>query len=191
MRQRIEDGEAFDLAITNPEMVEALVASGKVAAGSQVAFGRIAMGVAARAGSPPLDLSSRRGFEDVLKAAGSIAYASEGSSGAYFMQSLERLGIAGEVGPRLVAVSGGQTAAAVGRGEAMLGIVPVTSILAAGPDVVLAGRFPAELQSYIDFDLGIGAASRSAEVAGRLAAFLRSAAVDGVLAARGVERRHA
>ncbi|TIU53865.1 MAG: ABC transporter substrate-binding protein, partial [Mesorhizobium sp.] len=150
-------GEPCDLVITNPHLVEDLIALGKVRAGSQVAFGRIAMGVAAKAGSRALDIGSVQAFGHALKSARSIAYASDGTSGGYFSGLLERLGISDEVKPKLVAIPGGQTAPAVGRGEAELGVVPVTSILAAAPEVMLVGRFPAELQSYIDFAIGISA----------------------------------
>jgi molybdate transport system substrate-binding protein len=147
VKKQIEAGEPFDLVIINPDMVEALTASGKVEAGSQTAFGRIGMGVAAKAGSRPLAIGSTEAFKQALKSARSIAYASDGTSGGYFSSLLDRLGIADEVKPRLVAAPGGQTASAVGRGEAELAVVPVTSILAAAPDVMLVGRFPAELQS--------------------------------------------
>lgn len=92
-------------------------------------------------------------FEHALKSAASIAYAADGPSGGYFSGLLERLGIADKLKPRLVATPGGQTTLAVARGEAELAVVPVTSILAAAPDVMLVGRFPAELQSYIDFTM--------------------------------------
>ncbi|MCP9229794.1 substrate-binding domain-containing protein [Mesorhizobium sp. LMG 17147] len=189
VKKQIEAGEVFDIVITNPNLVQDLTALGKVKAGSQVAFGRIAMGVAAKAGSRPLDIASVEAFEQALKSARSIAYASEGTSGGYFFGLLERLGIADEVKPKLVAIPGGQTAQAVGRGEAELGVVPVTSILAAAPEVVLVGRFPAELQSYVDFTIGISAGSTNAEAAEQLSEFLMSAAVDDMLAAKGVERR--
>ncbi|OWV71797.1 molybdate ABC transporter substrate-binding protein [Rhizobium sp. R634] len=188
VKKQIDAGEPFDLVIINPPMVDDLIASGKVEPGSHVAFGRIGMGVAARASSRPLDIGSVKAFKHALRSAGSIAYASDGSSGAYFSGLLDRLGIADEVKPKLVAAPGGQTAAAVGRGEAELGVVPVTSILAAEPDVMLVGRFPAELQSYIDFAIGIGASARDAEAARQLSEFLASAAIDDLLAAKGVER---
>jgi molybdate transport system substrate-binding protein len=188
VKKQIEAGEPFDLVITNPNLVQDLTASGKVKAGSQVAFGRIAMGVAAKGGSRPLDIGSVEAFDRALKSARSIAYASEGSSGSYFSGLLERLGIADEVRPKLVAIPGGQTASAVGRGEAELGVVPVTSILAAAPEVMLVGRFPAELQSYIDFAIGISADATDAEAARQLSEFLMSTAVDDVLAAKGVDR---
>ncbi|WHO72568.1 substrate-binding domain-containing protein [Rhizobium sp. BT03] len=189
VKKQIEAGEAFDLVIINPPMIQDLTATGKVRAGSQVAFGRIGMGVAAKAGSRPLDIGSVEAFVDTLKSAGSIAYASDGTSGGYFSGLLDRLGIADEVKPKLVAIPGGQTASAVGRGEAELGVVPVTSILAAAPEVMLVGRFPAELQSYIDFAIGISADSTNAEAARQLSKFLTSTAVDNILATKGVERR--
>ncbi|WP_064710925.1 substrate-binding domain-containing protein [Rhizobium bangladeshense] len=189
VKKQIEAGEAFDLVIINPSMVQDLTATGKVKAGSQAAFGRVGMGVAAKAGSRPLDMGSVDAFMHALKSAETIAYASDGTSGGYFSGLLDRLGIAEEVRPKLVAVPGGQTASAVGRGEAELAVVPVTSILAAAPEVVLAGRFPAELQSYIDFAIGVSANPRDPEAARQLSEFLTSASVDHILAAKGVERR--
>ncbi|WEA62580.1 substrate-binding domain-containing protein [Rhizobium sp. BJ04] len=189
VKKQIEAGEAFDLVIINPPMVRDLTALGKVMGGSEVAFGRIGMGVAAKAGSRPLDIGSVEAFADALKSAASIAYASDGTSGGYFLGLLDRLGIADEVKPKLVAIAGGQTALAVGRGEAELAVVPVTSILAAAPEVVLVGQFPAELQSYIDFAMGISVDSTVAEAAKRLSEFLASPAVDDILKVKGVERR--
>ncbi|ANM09485.1 MULTISPECIES: substrate-binding domain-containing protein [unclassified Rhizobium] len=189
VKKQIEAGEAFDLVIINPPMIQDLTALGKVKAGSEVTFGRIGMGVAAKAGSRPLDIGSVEAFVDTMKSAGSIAYASDGTSGGYFSRLLDRLGIADEVKPNLVAVPGGQTASAVGRGVAELAVVPITSILAAAADVMLVGRFPAELQSYIDFAIGISADPRDAKAANRLSEFLTSTAVDDILAAKGVERR--
>ncbi|OEO32173.1 molybdate ABC transporter substrate-binding protein [Devosia insulae DS-56] len=189
VKQQIEASVPFDLVVINPNLVADLAAQGKLEVASQVSFGRIAMGVAARAGGQPLDLGSVAAFERTLQAAASIAYANEGTSGSYFIGLLEQLGIANEVRPKLVPTSGGQTAAAVARGEAELAVIPVSSILAAAPDVVLAGRFPSELQSYIDFAVGISTGARDAKAARVLSAFLTSAASDEVLAAKGLERR--
>lgn len=189
IRKEIEAGEAFDLVITNPDHVEDLTALGKIRAGSQVAFGRIAMGVAVRSGTRAPEIGSVEAFKHALTAARSIAYASDGTSGAYFTGLLKRLGMDGEIEPRLVAIEGGRTAPAVGRGEAELGVVPVTSILAAAPEVMLVGRFPDELQSYIDFATGISTDTTNAEAAGTLSEFLASAEVDDILTAKGLECR--
>lgn len=189
VKKQIEAGEPFDLVIINPNLVQDLADLGKVEAGSQAAFGRTAMGLAAKAGSQPLDIGSVDAFAQALKSARSIAYASEGTSGAYFSALLERLGLADEVKPKLVATEGGHTATAVARGEAEFAVVPVTSILAAAPEVVLVGRFPSQLQSYIDFAIGISAKAGDASAAQLLSKFLLSPASDDVLAAAGLERR--
>src|SRR5688572_12604477 len=96
VKKQIEAGERFDLVIINPNLVQDLIALGKVKAGSEVAFGRIAMGVAAKPGSRLLDIGSVEAFALMLKSARSIAYASEGTSGGYFSGLLERMGIADE-----------------------------------------------------------------------------------------------
>jgi len=189
VKKQIEAGEPFDLVIINPNLVQDLADLGKVEAGSQAAFGRIAMGLAAKAGSQPLDIGSVDAFAQALKNARSIAYASEGTSGAYFSALLERLGLADEVKPKLVPTEGGHTPTAVARGEAEFAVVPVTSILAAAPEVVLVGRFPSQLQSYIDCAIGISAKAGDASAAQLLSKFLLSPASDDVLAAAGLERR--
>ncbi|TJX00949.1 MAG: molybdate ABC transporter substrate-binding protein, partial [Mesorhizobium sp.] len=89
---------------------------------------------------------------------------------------------------KLVPVLGGQTATSVARGEAELAVVPVTSILAAAPDVILIGPFPVQLKSHIDFDLAISAATNT-DAARRLLNFLSSPELDKPLAATGIERR--
>ena len=188
VKKEIDAGQPFDLVLINPSLIDDLVALGKVRPGSRASFGRIAMGVATAADHPPFDTGSVEAFRDALKGAASIAYASEGTSGGYFVRLLERLGIADDVKPRLVAISGDQTAPAVGRGEAELGVVPITSILAAAPDVRLTGRFPAELQSYIDFAIGISAQAEDPKAARQFSDFLVSPDIDVLLAAKGVER---
>lgn len=189
IRQRIEDGEAFDLVITNPDKVADLVRMGRVTPGSNRPFGRIPMGIGERSGHAPLDVGSISAFTRTMLAASSVAYASEGTSGAYFLGLLERLGIAPVMRPRLVPISGADTATAVVRGEAELAVVPVTSILAAAPEVKLVGLFPGELQSYIDFAVGIAAATEHRVAVGQLARYLLSPAIDGTLAAAGLQRQ--
>ena len=188
VRKQIEAGEPFDLVITNPALVQELTALGKVKPGSQAAFGRVPMGMAARAGSRPLDIGSveviRAGLEERR-----IDRLCERRNQRRLLHRPPGTARDCEVKPRLVAVSGGQTAASVGRGKAELGVVPVTSIFAAAPAVVLVGRFPADLQSTIEFDIGISADPMDADAAKRLSDFLTSAAVDDMLAAKGVDRR--
>jgi molybdate transport system substrate-binding protein len=142
-----------------------------------------------RAGTQKLDLNSVDAIKRTLLSAKSIAYTAEGSSGAHFTALLARLGILEEVGPNLRSVGGGDTGHVVARGEAELGVVPVTTILAAAPGAELAGTFPADLQSYIEFAVGLNAVARNVSGGAALLSFLTAPGADEVLRPKGVERR--
>lgn len=188
VKKQVESGERFDVVIVNPEMVEDLAKQGKVVAGSQLNFGRAGMGVAVRGGAPKPDLSSVEAFKRTLLNAKSVAYAGEGSSGAHFLALLTRLGIADEMGSKLKSVAGGQTGQVVARGDAELGVVPVTTILAAAPGAELAGLFPTELQSFIDFAIGLSASTSDPEASNALIRFLAAPESDALLRSKGLER---
>ena len=67
--------------------------------------------------------------------------------------------------------------------------MPVTTILIAAPGAELAGMFPAELQSYIDFDIGLSTSASHAPHCFALADFLMRAEENDMLRSKGVERR--
>ena len=188
LKVQIEAGAEFDAVIIDASMVDDLVRQGKVAKDSQRAFGRIGLGVGVRAGAAKPDVSSVEALKRTLVNAKSIAYAGEGSSGAYLHGLFARLGIMEEVGPKLVSISGGQTVQTVARGDADMTATAVTSILACAPDVELVGYFPTELQSYIEFAAGLSAAPNDLAGGELLLDFLTSPHVDEMLRSRGVER---
>ena len=51
LRQQIENGQPFDLAILTPAAIDDLIKSGKVAAGSRTPLARAGLGFAVRAGA--------------------------------------------------------------------------------------------------------------------------------------------
>jgi molybdate transport system substrate-binding protein len=59
-------------------------------------LGRTAIGVGVRKGAPRPDISTPEAFKRTLLSAKSVAYSGDGSSGRYFLDLLERLGIAAE-----------------------------------------------------------------------------------------------
>jgi molybdate transport system substrate-binding protein len=188
IKKQIEAGESFDVVIVNPEFVQELQKLGKVRVGSNADFGRIPMGVAIKAGAAKPNLSTVESFKATLLAAKSIAYAGEGSSGAYFVGLMDKLGIGVEMKGKLKSVGGGLTPVAVAKGEAELGVVPVTTILSATPDVELGGYFPNELQSYINLAIGISSATKESDASASLMRYLQSSENDSPLSKRGLER---
>jgi molybdate transport system substrate-binding protein len=188
IKKQIETGESFDVVIVNPEFVQELAKLGKVRESSNADFGRIPMGVAVKMGATKPDLRSVDAFKASMLAAKSIAYAGEGSSGAYFVGLMDKLGIGAEMKGKLKSVGGGLTPVAVAKGEAELGVVPVTTILSAMPDVELAGLFPAELQSYINLAVGTSVATKELDASLALVRFLQAKENDASLRTRGLER---
>jgi molybdate transport system substrate-binding protein len=189
LKGRIEGGEPFDVVVLNSRLLDDLVSQGTVAPETSRPFGRVPLGVAIRAGVPKPDLSSVEGLKRTLLGAKSIAYTAEGSSGAHVAALLARLAILDDVTPKLRSVGGGETGHVVARGEAELGIVPVTTILAAAPGAELAGLLPADVQSYMEFAIGISSSARASEPASALIGFLTGSLADETLRTKGMERQ--
>ncbi len=188
VKKLIEQGDPFDVVVVNPEFVEDLAKLGKVQAAANSDLGRIPMGVAVKTGMAKPDLRTVDAFKTAMLSAKSVAYAGEGSSGIYFVGLMDKLGIGAEMKGKLKSVAGGLTPVAVAKGEAELGVVPVTTIISAMPDVELAGLFPSELQSYINLSVGTSATTKELDASTLLVRFLQSAENDAKLRKMGVER---
>ncbi len=186
LKQKIEAGEPFDVAILLPPMIDGLIKDGKVSAATRTDIARSSVGMAIRAGSPKPDISSVDAFRQALLQAKSMSYASDSASSAYFLGLLDRLGIAAEVKPRLRAVPGGHVIEAVASGEADLTVITVPNIIGV-PGVELAGLLPAALQHYTVFTAGVAAASANTVAARSLLDLLVSPDAARVLASKGME----
>ena len=86
---RLARGEPADLVILARPALDALVAQGRVVAGSQVDLVRSSIGLAVRAGAPRPDISTVEALKRALIAAPSIAY-SASASGVYYETELLR-----------------------------------------------------------------------------------------------------
>lgn len=184
--KRIESGDEFDVAIINPPQVDALIKQGKLAQEGRANLVRTGAGVAVRAGAPKPDISSLGAFKQALLNAKSVAYAQEGTSGAYFMGVLNRLEITEQMKPKLRPAAGGEGFGMVARGEAemMVSIIPQ---LLANPGIDVVGPVPAELQTWIGMVAGVGGGAKEPDAAKALIAFLTTPAALSVMKAKGWE----
>src|SRR5215813_10170291 len=96
-KQKIEAGEAFDVVVLVPALLDEVVKQGKVTADSRAVIARAGSGLAIRTGAPRPDIKTSEAFQATLVNARSIAYAKAGQSGVYFVKLLDRLGIADAV----------------------------------------------------------------------------------------------
>ena len=185
-KRRIEAGEAFDVAILNPPVLDDLIRQGRIAGQTRAIIGRAGIGVGVREGAPKPDISTVAAFRRTLLEARSVAYPAEGASGIYFAGLVERLGIGAEMKPRMRPVPAEFNVEMVARGEAEL-VVVVASRISGVPGVVLAGPIPQELQTWIGFTAGVAAAAREPEAARAMIRFFTAPPAASVLEAMGVE----
>ncbi len=185
LEQKIAAGEAFDVAVLNPPVVDALIAKGKIA-GARADIGHSGLGVAVRAGAPKPDISSADAFKRALLNAKSVAFPGKGASGVYFVGLLDRLGIAGDMKPKLRPMAAEDTVEVVARGEAEMVVVIATRIVdVEGIDVV--GFIPAELQTPIGISAGMSIATKEPDAARALIRFLTAPEAKATLIAKGVQ----
>ena len=63
VKKKIEAGQAFDVTVLNPPVLDALIRSGHVQADSRVVMGRIGLGAAIKSGAPRPDISTPQAFK--------------------------------------------------------------------------------------------------------------------------------
>lgn len=187
LRKQIEDGKPFDVALIFPNIIEDLITKGKVAAGTRTDIARAGLGLAVKKGSAKPDIRTVEGFKRALLAASSISYAAQGPSGIHLLTVLERLGISQQVRPRLKPMGAGSLVVGpVAKGEADMGIVSTPFILAE-PGAELAASLPKEVQDYVHYSSGIGAAAADAAAAKAFITYFRQTESIATLQAHGLE----
>jgi ABC-type molybdate transport system substrate-binding protein len=187
LRQEIDAGAAFDIAILTSDAIHDLAKEGKLTASTKADFAKSGIGVAVRSGTPKPDIATPAALKQTLERAGSFTYAKDGASRSYIDKMLERLGIAETTRSKVVLTQGsGPAMASVAAGQSAIVITLMSELLPIkGIDVV--GPLPAELQSYVSFGAATGAKAKEAQGARSLIAFLRNPVATPVYKAKGME----
>lgn len=189
LKKRIEGGEAFDVAVITPKVVDELTASGKIAGGSRVSLASVGVGVVVKEGAPKPDVSTVEAFKKALLAAKSVAYidpASGGSSGIYIDKLLERLGIADQIRPKAKLKKGGHVADLIVNGEAELGLHQISEIVPV-KGAALVGPLPREIQNTTTYAAGLSASAKDKSAAEALIKLFSGRAAAAVLKSKGME----
>jgi molybdate transport system substrate-binding protein len=184
LKQAIEAGATFDIAVLPRPELYALVAYGAIAPSSAADVAHSTVGLAVQAGARKPDIGSVVALRQTLQRAGSIAY-SDGPSGAYVAGLLSKLGLVEEMAAKTKLTSG-PVAELVARGEAELGMQQIVAILPVkGADLV--GPLPAELQNVIIYAAGVSSHSGNPALAASLIAFTQTAEAKRLMRAVGLE----
>ena len=170
LKKRIEGGEAFDVVVITPAVVDEMIANGKLAAGSQVNLASVGVGVVVKEGAPKPDIGTVDKFKQALLAAKTVAYidpASGGSSGIYVDKLLVKLGIADQIKPKAKLKQGGHVADLIVSGEAELGIHQISEIVPV-KGAALVGPLPKEIQNTTTYAAGLSASAKDKDAAEEL-----------------------
>ncbi len=187
LRDKIQAGEAFDAAILTSDMLDDLIAQGKIAAGASAEISRTGLGVGVRAGAPKPAIGTPEALKRTLLNAKSISFNPTGASAVHTYDMFARMGITDAVKPKLIldAEAGRpQRNVAGGKAELVISLIPEIKFF---PGVDLVGPIPPEFQSYINFAGGIATNARDADAAKALIKFLAGPSVAPVLKAKGME----
>jgi molybdate transport system substrate-binding protein len=153
LQKRIAGGEAFDLAVITPPVLQTLATQGHVVAGSILPLAKVAIGVAVKSGAPQPPMATVEDFKKAVLDARKVAYvdpAAGGSSGIYLDRLFKRMGIADQVKAKAVLVPGGLVAQRLVNGEADLAIHQISEILPV-KGVTLVGPLPEAVQNYTTY----------------------------------------
>jgi len=189
IQQRIGTGEAADLVIAPPAVIDDLAGKGKLDGERRVAIGRVGIGVVVRDGVMKPDVSSMNALKRALETATGVVY-NKASTGLYLDKLFERLG---------VAVKSKETrypdGAAVlehiikGRGNE-IGFGAMTEIsLYRDKGLQFVGPLPAGAQNYTSYAAAPTTAAANRAEAAAFVTFLGSAAAKQAFAAKGVEQQ--
>lgn len=171
-----------------PALIDDAINRGQIAGDTRIVLARSPMAIAIRTGTTKADIRTIDAFKRALLASKSIAYAREGATGVFFADLVQRLGLGDPLKSKIkLTTTGDEVSAAVVRGDAELGVLPVSEIVSVrGLDVL--GTFPADVQGYVTMVGGVSSRSMQKQVANGLIQFLVSPASRSVLKQMGMER---
>ncbi len=190
LQARLAAGETADVLILAAPALDALAASGAVAADSRAAVARAPIGIAAREGAAAPDVAAAGAFVAALKDAHAIALSDPavgGSAGVYLRDLFGRLGLAEIIAAKTVRQKSGVAAAnAVGRGDADLALTFIPELLQ-GNGVRILGPLPSPWGHATAYAAGVSAHSRHADAARAFIVALTAPDTAGVWTAAGFE----
>lgn len=179
---QVRRGVPADVIILAREGLTELIGEGRIVPGTDRDLAQSTIGMVVRAGAPKPDISTVEGLKQALLRAKSVAVSSS-TSGVYLTTKLyPRLGIADLMAGKTT-MSG---AAAVGRGEAEIGLQQVSELLPLS-GVEFVGTIPAEVQYVTVYAAAVVGGSQHVDASKRLIAFLSSPSATPAIRKSGME----
>jgi molybdate transport system substrate-binding protein len=184
---RVGGGEACDVVIAPPAVLDELARTGKV--GERVTVGRVGLGVVVRPGAPVPDISSVEALRRSVLAAESLVF-NRASTGLYLENLLKNMSIYEQVASKTTRYPDGASVlehVLKGQGRE-IGFGAITEImLYRDRGLRLVGPLPAEVQNYTSYTAAPMTAAPQAEAARAFVTYLGTPASKALFVAAGIE----
>ncbi len=191
MRDQLVGGTPCDVVILTKPLIDQLIASGHVVAGSARSLGKVKTGVAVRSGTTHPSVKTRAELHAAMSAAQGIYFPDpdKATAGIHFMNVLKALGLDETMRSKFRVYPNGATAMSeMGKSteSGLIGCTQVTEInYTEGVDLV--DVLPAEFELSTDYTLGICTHAQNPAHAELLADLLTGAASAAVRKQGGFE----
>lgn len=176
VRQRVAAGEAADVLVATPAVMDELAAQHKIDPATRGFLGRSRMGVVIHADAPVPAITDTAAFTRLLLAASHVVR-NQASSGIYSEKLLDKLGLTTQLGAKIVVVKTGSGIMeyVADHPTQAVGLAQISELMVMmdkGCKVKLAAPLPDEIQNMTSYDAAAtpGAPAAAAELARRLAA---------------------
>ncbi len=187
-KERVIKGELFDVPVVQPPLAP-VIASGHVVKESETPLAVVWVGVAVKAGAPKPDISNAEAVKAMLLAAKAIAYpnaATGAAAGVSFNETLQKLGIAEQMKPKIRIAQGGRGAMELlAKGEVDIGLTFVSEIITE-PGVEVVGPLPKEISTPTGLVGFLHAHAKEPAAAKALIAYLSGPEAAAVYKERGM-----
>jgi len=186
-KEKIDAGATFDVAILTSDVMDALAKEHKILPGTRADVSRSGVGIGVRAGAPKPDISTPDKLKQTLLKTKSITYTKNGASAVFVTRMIDRLGIAAELKPKLIAETrAGRVSQSVAEGQAEMVLTLISEILPVH-GVQYVGPLPGDLQGYTVLTAAVGAQAKDADAAKAAVKFLAGPSIAPTLKAKGLE----
>src|SRR5215472_6741077 len=187
-KARVVKGDPFDVPVVQVPYDD-VIKSGHVVVASETPLANVSVGLAVRSGAPKPDISTADAVKKLLLGAKYIAYpaaARGAAAGVSFDETLQKLGIADEMKPKIKVAQGGAGAMKMlAEGEVDYGLTFVSEIITE-PGVEAVGPLPRSISTPTFLSGFISADTKNVEAAKALIAYLSSPEAAAVYKARGM-----
>ncbi len=189
LEKRLNSGEAADVLIAPPGVMEAQVRRNKVEADGHFIIGRVGVGVVVRTGAPEPDIANLDRFKQSLLTAESIVY-NQASTGLYLEKLFDLLGLAEQLKTKTTRYANGAQVLEhliAGKGYE-IGFGAITEIRLFEPKgLKFVGPLPEQVQNYTSYAAGVMTEAPTVDVAREFVRYLGTPAAKAIFAAAGVD----